>query len=466
MFTPNPRIGVKQVECLVKMGRAYCVDDLVEKYLVSLPTVDASYITGLLIGQILVQKDYVVLAAQTPQREKEAQSGGPTGGRAASSLDDIDLQWVSEHARQVSQMLPGGLSVLGVFLIHPPELSKEAQNTLRRLIFAVDKRISKGRLWQLKAEDVSERVMLQICSKTRKAICRTFDVRDPKCSAKPADWKYQSGVAGSWQALQCSVELDLGIPISETSSTNVEKCTKEGLQRWAKQIETGLCLINGKYLADNFDMTSGQKKSAKGAQPKLQAQILIQAAGLGAEQRSTASVLASSGFLTVKGVVHCRAYVYTNKPRAWQAVEAIKRDVMDTVSCRTEMLFEDLLMNEGDSDKGAVGGLQPLPLRVFAPVPGAGFCVCDYMFPDESVVDVRRRFKEMLDCDVPEETIDTSQEAAAEDSEECTNNGAPEIPTEASKSPKSLRPYIGVGIAAGVALLATALSLLYLDITN
>lgn len=444
------------------MGRSYLVDDLVEKYLINLQTVDLPFVTGLLIGQIAVQKDYVVLAAQTPQREKDSQGAVSNGSAAASSLDGIDIQWVSEHAKQVSQMLPGGLLVLGVFLIHPPELSKEAQNMLRRLLFAVEKHVSKGRLWKITEEDVSERVMLQICSKTRKAICRTFDVLDPKSSAKPADWKYQSGVSGSWQALQCCVELDLEFPVSDTSSANMDRCTKEGLQKWAKQIETSLCLINGKRLADNFDVTAGLKKNAKANQPKLQAQILIPAAGLGAEQRSTASVQACSGVLALKGVVHCQAYVHTSKPRAWQAVEAIKRDVMNTVSCRTEMLFEDLRMNEG-----AVGSRQPLPLRVFAPVPSTAICVCDYMFPDESTADVSERFKEMLDCDIPEDSIDTSQEAAVEkqpniNSEECMDSVTPEVPVESTKRQKPLRPYIGAAVAAGVALLAAALSLLYL----
>ncbi|KAI1882927.1 hypothetical protein AGOR_G00239930 [Albula goreensis] len=446
------------------MGRTYIVDDLVEKYLTNLHTVNAAYVTGLLIGQISGQKDYVVLAAQTPQREKEAEGSGANGGKP-SSLDDINVQWVSEHARQVSQMLPGGLSVLGVFLIHSPELSKEAQNTLRRVIFGIDKRMSKGRLWQLTEEDASERVMLQICSVTKKAICRTFDIRDPKSSAKPAEWKYQPGVSTSWQALQCSVELSLGFPISEMTSANMDKCTKEALQRWARQIQTGLCLINGKRMPDNFDLTVGQKKSSKMAQPVLPAQILIPAAGMGSEQRSTALVQACSGFLTVKGTVHCRAYVHTNKPRAWQAMQAIKRDVMDTVSCRTEMLFEEL-MNESDSDRGGVSGRQPLPMRVFATVPGATFCVCDYMFPDESTADVRERFKEMLDCDIPEETMDTSQETTVEKqssiSEEHSCNATPDIPVGAPKDQKSLRPYIGAAMAAGIALLATAVSLLYL----
>jgi len=32
-------------------------------------------------------------------------------------------------------MLPGGLCILGLFLVTPPELSKDAQNTLKRVLF-------------------------------------------------------------------------------------------------------------------------------------------------------------------------------------------------------------------------------------------------------------------------------------------------------------------------------------------
>lgn len=44
-------------------------------------------------------------------------------------------------------------------------------------------------------------------------------------------------------------------------------------------------------------------------------------------------------------------------------------------------------------------------------MPIAGLSVCDYMFPDESTADVAERLKEMLDCETPEEDIDTSLES-------------------------------------------------------
>ncbi|XP_041697733.2 protein odr-4 homolog [Coregonus clupeaformis] len=457
------------------MGRGYIVEDVVEKYLSNLC---ASCVTGLLIGQSSSQRDFVVLAVRTPQKDAAGQGSPSVSRRAGNSLDHLDVEWVTEHARQVSRMLPGGLSVIGVFLVTPPELSKEAQNTLRRLIFAVDKHISKGRLWSLTEEDVTEKVTLHICSKTRKVVCRTFDVRDPKSSAKPADWKYQSGVCTSWPVLTCSVGLDLVFPVLELHvlPQDMEKCMKEGLQTWAKQIEDGLCLINGKTMPGEVELLAGQKKNAKAVQQTFQAQILIPMADPQSEQRSTASVKVCSGSLTLTGMVHCRAYLHSNKPRAKHATEVIKRDVINTVSSRVEMFLEDILM-EGE-DKGSVGVQQVLPRRVFAPVPGMSLCVCDYMFPDESVSDVSDRLKEMLDWETPEDSIDTSQETVpaptidlknmvvqknlkAESTVDARPKTPSEEPTEAPKSHKTY--YAGVAMAVAVAVLATGTSLLYLS---
>ncbi|XP_064795526.1 protein odr-4 homolog [Oncorhynchus masou masou] len=465
------------------MGRGYIVEDVVEKYLSNLSVPGASCVTGLIIGQSSSQRDFVVLAVRTPQKDTEGQGSTSVSRGAGNSLEHLDVEWVTEHARQVSRMLPGGMSVIGVFLVTPPELSKEAQNTLRRLIFAVDKHISKGRLWSLTEEDVTEKVTLHICSKTRKVVCRTYDVRDPKSSAKPADWKYQSGVCTSWPLLTCSVGLNLVFPVLEMHvlPQDMEKCMKEGLQTWAKQIEDGLCLINGDAMPGEVEllgsMFSAQKKNAKAVQQTFRAQILIPMAEPQSERRLTASVKVCSGSLTLKGMVQCRAYLHSNKPRAKHATEVIKRDVINTVSSRVEMFLEDLLM-EGE-DKGSVGVQQVLPRRVFAPVPGMSLCVCDYMFPDECVSDVSDRLKEMLDWETPEDSIDTSQEAVPEAptidlkntvvqknlKAKSTLDARPktpsEDPTEAHKSHKTY--YAGVAMAAAIALLATGTSLIYLS---
>ncbi|XP_058608046.1 protein odr-4 homolog isoform X1 [Onychostoma macrolepis] len=453
-----------------RMGRSYFVDEAVEEYLGGLQAAPGSCVTGLLAGQSSPQRDFVVLAVQTPHRESEGQ---PKASKGVSPLDDIDVEWVTEHAKQVSRMLPGGLCILGLFLVTPPELSKDAQNALKRLIFAMDKYITKGRLWELSEEDVTDRVTLHICSKTKKLVCKSFDVKDPKSSAKPADWKYQTGVSSSWPMLTCSVEVDLQIPVTGSSSDNTDKCMKDGLRRWAKQIEAACCLINGRQALDDSEFISGQKKNPKTTNRQtLPARIIVSDEQSELDERSSALVQVCSGSMKVRGVVHCRAYIHNNKPKARHAAQAIKRDIINTVCSRVEMFLEDLLINEG-SQKGLCSGQQALPRRVFAPMPISGLSVCDYMFPDESTADVAERLKEMLDCETPEEGIDTSLESnqlfSAVSGSEITNSRdddsnkhvISEIQDGTPKIQKAPQYYAGVAVAAAIALLATATSLLY-----
>ncbi|XP_060800273.1 protein odr-4 homolog isoform X3 [Neoarius graeffei] len=444
------------------MGRGYIVEECVEKYLTNLSVAAGSCEIGLFIGQCSAQRDFVVLAVLTPHRNTEGATESQT---APSSLDSIDVEWVAEHARQVSRMLPGGMSVLGLFLVAPPEVSKEAQNTLKKLVFAVDKSISKSRLWEPSEDDVTDRITLHICSKTRKAVCKTFDVKDPKCSAKPADWRYQSGISSLWPLITCNVRLDLQIPVT---SENVDKSIKDGLRMWAKQIDAALCLINGKAVTDDSELLSGLKKSTKASQQQaIRAQILV-SADTDADQMSSAVVQECSGSVCVRGAVHCRAYIHTNKPKTKHAAQALKRDVVNTVFSRVEMLLEDLLMSEKD----LASGQQDLPRRVFAPLSSSGLSVCDYIFPDENTADVAERFKEMLGCDLAEGDVDASMEAQIRCSvlgvaDGCDEEAAHNEPVQSNaetvpKKNATIQYAAGMAVAAAVTLLATATSLLYL----
>uniref|UniRef100_A0A674DFL4 Protein odr-4 homolog n=1 Tax=Salmo trutta TaxID=8032 RepID=A0A674DFL4_SALTR len=295
------------------MGRDYIVEGVVVKYMSNLRP---SCVTGLLIG-----RDFVVLAMRTPQKDTEGQGSPSVSRRAGTSLDHLDLDWVTEHARQVSRMLQGGFSVFGIFLVTPPELPKEAQNTLRQLM---GKHISKGRIWSLTKEDVTE-VTFHICSNWSQLhhLFTSF--------AKPADWKYQWWGCTSWPMFTCSVKLDLLFPVLEMHvlPQDMEKCVKEELQTWAKQIEDGLCLIYGKTMPD-------EKNSVK---------------------------------------AYFKVFYTTN---------------MNIVSSRVEMFLQDILIEKERT-------MLVLPRRVFASLPGMGLCV--------------NHLKEMLDKDMPENSIDTSQEA-------------------------------------------------------
>ncbi|XP_070701152.1 protein odr-4 homolog [Pempheris klunzingeri] len=432
------------------MGRGYIVEDAVEGYLSKLCEQQAGPVAGLLIGQSSVQREFVVMATQTPQREEST----------AASRSSLDKEWVTEHARQVSRMLPGGLSVLGVFIIADTD-GKDTLTTLRQLVFAVENVISSEKLWSPADDDITDSVTLHVNPKTRKTVCRTFDIKDLKSMAKPADWKYQSGVCSSWSMVSCCLHVDILVPLPDnrTGAENMDACLKEGLKGWTRQIESGVCLIDGKKLPADTEFTGGQKRNMR---QTYTAQLLITPD----EQRLTDVVKRCGGSVSVRGVIHSRAYLHSNKPKARVAEKLLKRDVVSAVATRVKLLLEELLISEEES-KGSSRDKQQteqfcLPRRIFCPVKvSRPLCICDYQFSDEGLSEVTDRLKEMLDLVAPEEDIDTGQEMPAVILE---RDVAAEPTMEIVEALEPRRNnYVGVAMAIAVSLLATAASVLYLN---
>lgn len=451
------------------MGRTYIVEESVGQYLSNVNLQGKDFVSGLLIGQCSSQKDYVILAARTPPNEEQNENLK----HPKAKLDNLDEEWATVHANQVSRMLPGGLLVLGVFIITTLEMANDFQNALRRLVFAVEKSMNKKRLWNFTEEEVSERVTLHICSSTKKIFCRTYDIHDPKSSAKPADWKYQNGLSASWLSLECTVHINIHIPLSATSvSYTLEKNTKNGLARWAKQIENGVYLINGQVKDEDCDLLEGQKKSSRGnaqaTNHSFDVRVLTQLL-LNSDHRSTATVQICSGSVNLKGAVKCRAYLHSNKPKVKDAVQAVKRDILNTVADRCEMLFEDLLLNEIPERKDSEKEFHILPHRVFVPVPGSTVMLCDYKFGDESAEEIRAHFIEMLDHMIQIEDLEIAEEintaclsssVNTEASLDGTDDEQPKQPIKTTILVK-IQHNIGVVAAFAVAVLAAGISFHY-----
>ncbi|TFJ95611.1 Protein odr-4-like protein [Platysternon megacephalum] len=147
-------------------------------------------------------------------------------------------------------------------------------------------------------------------------------MQDPKSSAKPADWKYQSGLSAFWLSLECTINVNIHIPLSATSvNYELEKNTRNGLTRWAKQIEEGVFLINGQAKDDDADLLEGQVCAS-------------QSSG----HRSTATVQVCSGSINLKGAVKCRAYIHTNKPKVKDAIQVLNV-VITLLHCFSQIFY-------------------------------------------------------------------------------------------------------------------------------
>ena len=85
--------------------------------------------SGLLVGTLVGDTHSVLFVAGTPCEESEDEV--PLEQR------ELDVDWLSEHAKQVARLLPGGLTVLGLFLPRPDMFLSANDGKLRKFLKAI-----------------------------------------------------------------------------------------------------------------------------------------------------------------------------------------------------------------------------------------------------------------------------------------------------------------------------------------
>ncbi|XP_072130057.1 protein odr-4 homolog isoform X1 [Mobula birostris] len=429
------------------MGKSYIIGEYSEKYLKKLKAEERYGTTGILLGQITPAKTYIIFAARTPLKDQvELPPDNPNEMHAS------DIEWVSEHARQVARMLPGGILVLGVFLIRPPKMSKEtAQDIFQKLTNAVETAVAKERLWNFSEEEPPERIVLQIYADSKKMKLRTYDISNPQTPTKLLDCK-SSTLTSAWQIVESTINIDIRIPISGTAENQFDKGPSKGLKAWAKNMMQCNYLVNGLYKDPESVISEGLKK-------KTPVEVQFLSAPVPTSPEDTSAIIESCGSsLSVKGTVHCRAYLHGNKTKVKDAIQSLKRDVLNTVFVRCEMVFEDQILNR-NTDAGDSANMKA-PHRVFASVLPSSVAFCDYGFSTEGSKDLEDRFKELLDYDLHPAQLDRTEEIMLEEMGVEPVQDQDDVKEEEETADGGFK-FKGIAAAAGVGVLAVAVSVLY-----
>ncbi|XP_052379941.1 protein odr-4 homolog [Oncorhynchus keta] len=430
------------------MGKGIIADAAVEKYFADLKA-STSYILGLLVGQ----GEFVVHAAMTPL--KEDNPGG--------LMNEDDKDYILDHAEHLNRMVPGGLSVMGMFVVSPSHQTKESHMKMRRTMAAVENRVSEDRLWGFSEEDTNDRVMLHICSNTNKVTCWIMNIKEPSKSSKSATWSYLPWMTAFWPVAVCPMDIDLMFPIKDKTRHGLMQAMKDGMMRWAKKTEASVCLLNNKNLPAKTNLNPPTKRN-NSQRIKIQGQIFIPTTGgkLG-ERPSTASVQVCSCILRLKGSLGCRAYMNPARTTAKTTTMYIKRDIIRSVYNSAKNFFEHLI-NDENSAKAFMGS-QPLAKRVFFLVPDTGISLCDYILSSETEAAVQERVREWAGFTIPDGQLHITQQLVQgrlewhQDSEE----GMDSTWVPVYKIQQRRKITMGVAVASGVSLVACLIYSLFLE---
>nr|CAG4640292.1 EOG090X0BI6 [Daphnia pulex] len=388
------------------MGRTVIAEDGIEAYVACLAS-KKELVVGLIFGQeITSQKSCVIHLARTPEpvpednEENELESSSHTKNADKGKLitEDFDDSLVLDHAGQVMRSLPGGITILGVFMVSSadPFQNCTMNNRLRKLLTSIDLIVGKSSV-TVRQQLTCERIALHISNTNIKYTCKTLDIASPIASPKPADWKFVNAAGSPWIELQCTtnVEFFIGLSDSESSGT-LRQQLETGIDLYSKAVKQCISLFDGKILSDSdllddasTEKSTGKKKSSK-QHNSSEERIKTMNIETKQEKQECSSELRFGGLMCIKAYVHGKATVR-------EAGQVIKEDILRSLWARCDMHCDSLIGEEqrGQPDVKAV--LHEPPRRVLAPLPFSPISVSDYLFPGEGPADSLASLADLLD---------------------------------------------------------------------
>nr|KAG5689612.1 hypothetical protein BaRGS_032370 [Batillaria attramentaria] len=193
---------------------------------------------------------------------------------------------------QVTRMLPGGLDVIGLFVVAPAQMLKDSQAKLRQMMFAVQKAVTKN-MPVFPADSIVDRILLQ------NAIA-------PFCKDI---WKSVALIDGE---MRNPSDLLAAFPDS-----------KKG---------------------------KGRERESP-TQERFSVDFLLSLNG--SEDIPDPKVNEVKELVSVRGITVCRAFVNW-KATVKEALEAIKSDVVRSLCARCELLSEDIELMDEMSESGQI----------------------------------------------------------------------------------------------------------------
>lgn len=469
------------------MGRTIIVEDGIEDYTTALAA-KKEPVAGLIFGQeINAQKSCVIHLSRSPEplvEDLEDRSDDiPTGKSKTASTksskktqnaaDFFEEAVVLDHTQQVMRTLPGGITILGVFVISEldPFQNSIFNNRVRKLLTAIESITGKSTI-TIRQQLTCERIVLHVNNLSMKYTTKTVDIASPIASPKPADWKFVAAAGSPWIELYCTLNIEFFITLSDLeSSGSLRQQVEAGLKHYNEAVKQCICVIDGNIPSESDLLVPPESSVEKGKKRPKQAaieermktlniQLLIPEPEMKSSVQRTVAELRFGGQMCVKAYIHSKATVR-------EAYQVIREDIIRSLWARCDMHCDSLVGDEQRGKPHVRPVLHEPPRRVLAPLPFSPLSISDYLFPGEGPADSLTSLADLLDLGaLMEGDIQDYWEAAAEVNEvleeESVLDTAPTQQLTVSNPNKSRI----ILLSALIALLAIFLSYLTLQVAR
>lgn len=311
---------------------------------------------GLIIG--VISEGYACIYHQVYTPPTVVPLPDTLGGILKTALDDSGANyadWLLEHSRQVSKLLPAGLQVLGLFVTEAEPALMELRSTSKLL----------QPLTQLLAELCAELTLsfalLYLANSKHQSICRLFEGTQPRL------------VELTTVALPDLVDFQCSVPISlaycgETRTTQV--ALQALLEQWGEELKYTRVHVASANRLDKVTMIGRRDLSLYSRR-----HALLQRKG--------------NPVCIIKGMIDCRLSVSPDLKVADLEV-LLKIDLLKSLRVRLELLDPDQILVRSNLSQSVM----PLPRRILHRA-HKNLLFCDYLVPGESFDSSISRLQEL-----------------------------------------------------------------------
>ncbi|CAL5009362.1 unnamed protein product [Urochloa decumbens] len=286
---------------------------------------------GLVVGKLSASSDRALVYSLLPTPPTEAAAPAcslraapkpkpSSKGKAPTSSDaslEFDVDWIAEHARQVSRMLLGGMSVIGIY-VWASEASFKATSpaVLSQVIRAV------SQAWYGRA--FTERLLIHISYSPRRLACRICEVSSG--SLRPCDFKY-SKLLPSLQTFRCTYDFE--IRLTSVQAELFKKAILKAINHLTEEVQNARALIDGHLFSEDIKISTEGPHQVDFLVPFKNA--------VPVEECSLEGV---AGLLRFTGSVSALAYLGP-KESISEAISDLKADIITSLRSRLDIILDD-----------------------------------------------------------------------------------------------------------------------------
>ncbi|XP_065201574.1 protein odr-4 homolog [Planococcus citri] len=341
---------------------------------------------GLLLGQSSSDHDFVVHLARTPIPKENS----CTEICHLKQIQNLKEEWIIDHMRNVIQMLPGGMTILGLFFVGDVNLfsNSTAVACLKKILGAVDKFVQENEYYFIELK-LTPKLVLN-CIEDTNFICKQFSTsQSGQLDSVDCVWN-----CNDWHRISCYYDFQHLLPLYVKSISNVILHEKimDILKYVSKSVKESILLLNGE-LKNQMDLIKNIKE-------KVNERIVQNATESEAPSQIVADLYAPCGKqfshevfevcdynaeLKCFGTLCSDVYLH-NEATVHEAIRAIKEDIIRSLYSRLMMhcnsLMEDLSTTSAEESKI----IHEPPRRVSVYLPHSKVRFTDYLFPGEDTL--------------------------------------------------------------------------------